>query len=382
MKVRYYGHIGIGTGYSVAAEQTCKAMLAVGIELDIRPIGAVGGYASPEVTKHLLRNDPDPDVIVVHTLPADCRRVLDIEQIIDANQAVVAHTTWEGISPIPDVITHSMLRFNQVWVPSEVTSLTFTPVIERGLGIIDVEVIPHAFDASKRSGKYEPRGMRDRYTFYYVGAWTGRKNPAGVLRAYTHAFSKADDVNLTIVSKVSKEILLAQLASSGLPQDAIPSITLINDHISDEDLADIHRRSDCYVTATRGESWNLPAFDAMLARRHIITPDLIGSDEFLRGDTSMSPKTTAHFIRGYDCPAQVDVRVGEYENGGLRMQTVGVQGLTSKTLWREPDLVDLASKMRDAFVSRTRDLGLRYDPNETYGYKAVGKTILKALELL
>ena len=36
-------------------------------------------------------------------------------------------------------------------------------------------------------------------------------------------------------------------------------------YIDDQALFALHAKSDCFVSASRGEAWNLPAFDAMLA---------------------------------------------------------------------------------------------------------------------
>src|SRR6185295_1274929 len=124
------------------------------------------------------------------------------------------------------------------------------------------------------------------FKFYYVGAWTQRKNPTGVIRAFCHAFTRADPVQLLLqCSGASLESIAAAAGSSGMGSERAPSIRPSVAPLTDEGILDLHRTADCFVTASRGEAWNLPAFDAMLAGRHVIAPRGQGSDDFLE-DTS------------------------------------------------------------------------------------------------
>ena len=113
----------------------------------------------------------------------------------------------------------------------------------------------------------------------------------------------------------------------------------------------------------------------MLAGRHVIAPWDMGSDEFLH--SSSADRTT-----GTLAPAAVDVRVtGQLPNGaGVHLQTVGAQGLTSRALWYEPDLVALGDAMKRAYQTRTRTIEMFYNPADRFGYAAVGTRALQALE--
>jgi hypothetical protein len=64
------------------------------------------------------------------------------------------------------------------------------------------------------------------------------------------------------------------------------------------------------------------------------------------------------------------------------MKTIGAQGLTSRSLWLEPNLSSLADAMRSAFESQNRTLKINYNVAERFGYAAVAKLVLDALELL
>jgi len=389
VKVRYYGHVGQTTGYGRAAADNCMALLATGqVDLEIRPLGKPsrdemidalsGGRA---VLGSLIRSDAeltDPDVIIVHTLPLDCTRVYGIVIGVDSPSGVnerlaampwVAYTTWEAMTPIHVELALDLSVFDQVWCPSTVTHQTLSIPGD------PVYVIPHAFDPqtldARRTGRIERAD--DRFRFYACGAWSSRKNPAGVLRAWARAFGPDDPVELVMHCPGASEQLVTAIYQTGVGVHQMAPVVHSTQHRDEAYVWALHASSDVYVTASRGEAWNLPAFDALLAGRHIIAPTPQGSDEFLA-------VTSARRYIGTRQPALVDVEITERANGAVKLAVKGAQGLSAKHDWLEPDLRGLASAMRDAFVERRRELSVHYDPIERFGYEAVGTLALAALE--
>lgn len=379
MKVRYYGHLGQMTGYDKAAEGMCMALLAVGVELEIRPLEALGKLVferdSPLV--HLIRRDSEltrPDAIIVHTLPLDCARVVELAGLDGDNFDIplVAYTTWEGTSRMPVAISAALAPFDRVWTPSRVgADLMHVPTCV-------TQVMPHTFDVTTLGDRRAARApsMDDgRFKFYYLGAWTCRKNPEGVIRAYMRAFGKNDAVTLIVRStRASEEAFAMAVHGTGLAKTG-PPVIFSNKPASNAAIIGLHRDADCFVTASRGEGWNLPAFEAVLAERHVISPAWLGSDEFLIG-------TSAYRYGGVAQPAGVDVRVKDATDDALALEVVGAQGQTAVTDWQEPDLIALANAMQDAYRLKTRQLKIDYDIADRFGYAAVGKLALTYLEAL
>jgi hypothetical protein len=384
MRVRFYGHIGRLSGYGRAAADLCMSLLATGeVDLEIAPIGktsveearlALERYQS---LRACLRRDDElvtttPDVCIVHTLPLDCVRVKEFVTSnlnLHPNIPWIAYTTWEGTGLAPMAVLQSLIGFDQVWTPSNSSW--------RSLGGGGV-IVPHAFDPAELEERRKPRQVATtdpRYRFRYFGAWNSRKNPAGIIRAWAMAFSPNDNVALSIHStNATKEAFAVALHQTGLAAQEMASVHLVTEQIPWAEYLAVTRLTDCFVTATRGEAWNLPAFDAMLAGRHIIHPKHMGADDFLFGGT------TAELYAGMDQPATVDVQVTERMADGVKMSVVGAQGLTSRSCWIEPDLTQLADAMHDAYTHGTNHLTLDYDPADRFSYQAVGKTALSALE--
>lgn len=380
MRVRYYGPIGRLSGYGRAGTDLCGALLAAGVELEIRPIerrpheAKVAFDGGPcQALLPYMRHEHElsiaPDAIIVHTLPMDCKRVQDIEQTrdpgLDPTIPWIAYTTWEGSSPVPPQMRQALADFDAVWVPSMQTAAMFAPVR-------DVEVVPHSFDATTLQMR-RPESSPGAFRFYYMGAWNSRKNPAGLLRAWAMAFTPGDPVELHLYSHASSETFAVALHQTGLQRDEMAPVRHVATRFTEAEMYALHASGDCFVSATRGEAWDLPAFDAMLAGRHIIHPRNLGSDDYLGA-------TTADLYRGFDMPASVDVLVTERMDDGVKLQIVGAQGLSSRSTWQEPDLVQLAALMRETVAAQRRTLTLQYNPADRFSYEVVGKLALSLIE--
>lgn len=390
MKVRLYSHIGQVSGFGRAGTELAASLLRAGVELEISAGTSAGERTLPVAPavaaciKAERNLDPRPDICIVHTLPRDCLRLW--ERLVgtgafgydylprDHLPHAVAYTSWE--TPLaPGDLTDSLEVFDQVWVPSSVTedALT-TPDLAHKL-----RVVPHAFDeatyAARDAGS---RPACDPYRFYYVGAWTQRKNPAGLIRAYCHAFTRDEPVELVLqLGPTAVEEIALVVGSTGLDASRQPVIRPRIETISDEALLELHRSCDCFVTASRGEAFNLGAFDAMLAGNHVIAPRHQGSDDFLGN-------TTAALYGSHPGIAVVDAKLIKQAAtaagpGAFAIQTKSPDGLDGKTMWLEPDLLELSTYMRAAARDRVRRM-IGPDPRARFGYAAVGQLATQYLQ--
>ncbi len=337
MKIRYYGHVGQPTGYGRAASDLCMALLGAGVSLEIRPMSPpntrrFSGAFLPLANHVKLEGDldPHPDAVIVHTIPVDCAKVQHIVMSGPTRTSApwIAYTTWEALTR-PAELRAQFYGFNQVWHPSRANA---EALLARG----PAKIVPHCFDPKTVLARLGPSDLpRDPNTFYfyYVGAWSERKNPGGVIEAFRHAFGPNDNVALI-------------LQCAGANPDAengpghlagVHGAVYRNQRVSDEYILEMPKLYDCFVTASHGEAWNLPCFDAMLAGRQIIAPLGLGSDDYL-------DETDA-----------------------------GLYGAHRGQLWLEPDLGMLAAAMHATYSQRLRNLTTNYDPVERYGYPAVAQ---------
>lgn len=376
MLVRYYGHVGVPSGYGDAANELCMAMLSAGIDLEIQTDGrSLHKRFLPLATCIRATSDLTPltevDVVIVHTLPLDCLKVLrHIQETEDGRGPMyIAYTTWEGVGDARSLYG-VMEEFGRLWVPSSSNALAFQAF--EILDFLGPDVVPHAYDPSLVASSAFVRD--DTYTFLYAGAWSLRKNVEGVIRAYCRAFTPDDDVRLAIhcAGAAPDACRLAQVAT-GLSLEQMPPISFSNHRASDDDILAMHGSTHCFVTASRGEAWNLPAFNAMLAGQHVIAPAGQGSDDFLRG-------TSAYLYESKVVPASGEVKLDNITAEGATARYWGCQGLTVREDWMEPDIASLGLLMRRAWAQRVDQLEIGYDPAARFGREAVGRYVRDLLE--
>lgn len=353
------------------------------IELEIFPLGTpegnlvhafgydaqalCGRFRGAHGNGELREPDGPPDVVIVHTLPTstvDVLKHLKLDKYRDECPALIVYTTWEADSlPPPDILAMWGL-FDQLWMPSWTSWKHPT---------IPTHVVPHSFDEEdtlpmrKRSS--------DVYRFYYVGAWDVRKQPGALIRAFASAFRPGDPVELVMhVLDFDVHNFATQLATTGLAQHDLPSIYLSNKYKTDEEISQFHADGDCYVSATRWEAWNLPAFDAMLAAKPMIVPADMGHRDFLKATSAIQYPTAR-------TPCAADVRAEATERG-FSLTVHKPQGVSSRCWYREPDIAELADWMvQYAREKHTILHGAKY-AREKFTRHAVGKKISQILENL
>jgi glycosyltransferase involved in cell wall biosynthesis len=421
IRVRYYGHFDRRTGYGKAAEELALALLSTGaVELEIATSRHRAAEVHPQLRDYLHNTDElvgplssrpgFPDVVIFHTLPLDCVRAAVAEGLLidqqDNPQALkayartsdatlIAYTTFEAVSIAPTEVHFALLPFDQVWVPSH-QQADVLPFLAKG----QCHVVPHSFDERRlvelnaRSTHHD--GDPDRFRFYYIGAWNQRKNVPGLIRAFARAFKREDPVELylQIAGTPPGELMMA-LASTGVPQQHQPRIVSNVHQVPDLQLTELHVRYDCFVTATRAEGFNLPAFDALLANRMIIAQRELGSDDFLSYEPRSGKRAewapnrlewASDWITGHRMAAIADVELEDGVNANTpsnkMLKVRKGLGVDVRAEWLEPDIHDLTKTLTSAAKDRKRTAWI--DPNalnliERFGRHATGK---RALELL
>jgi glycosyltransferase involved in cell wall biosynthesis len=413
------GHVGQQSGFGRSATDFCRALLRAGVRVDIAAMSE-SRWLPPDLEPHRVASATmHRDAVIVHTLPLHCEKTLDLAAQWGDAKKRIAYTTWETMTA-PEHIALSLKAFDEVWTPSIASqyalsrhSGAYSPDDHADDAPLEhVAVIPHCFDpkdpfierALYRQGKSDTMGMgtvvrhgralgrarassSEPVRFYWIGAWNARKNPHAVLRAFAHQFSNRDDVELVMHSSGADAFqCYAALAQTGIPQNELPPISIHTQSLTDEEIWAMHMNGDVFVSASRGEAWNLPAFEAMLAGKVVIATKGLGSDDFLDSEAQISPnadyRTNALMVHSRQDIAWDMVKAGSQHGGAITFASTGVPGLTSKCLWSEPNNVDLALEMHHAannMVRRGTTGEMFYDPIKAFGYETVAKLMIERI---
>lgn len=198
----------------------------------------------------------------------------------------IAFNVWESTKQ-PQQFFDKLLEFDQIWVPSEWQKEC---TIEQGAPAEKIFVIPEGFDTerfkvrncdviAKFSSPY-------KYTFLLAGRWEYRKATTEIIRTFIDAFKGQDDVELLLLvdnpfdrQKLSTE---EKMTKYGLQDDKIKIIH----KLSQEDYDTLLQETDCFLSCSRAEGWNLPLMEAMACGIPSVCSNWSGQLEFAEGQAA------------------------------------------------------------------------------------------------
>lgn len=406
MHILYVGPFALRTGYSQAAHDYMLALHRAGVSIEIQPTEPCHTDDLDERYHELFtltRGHPDhewakrPTHVIVHAVPGALPELAAEFRFED--RPLIAITTWET-SHLEEELTKAILEaYDVVVVPSNFCAEAFNRWPNEG----NIVVIPHCFSPDHwpahvgQVGFASPgsvveinsvndlvsdqhyRTIPSPYVFYSILGWNDRKNPIGLLKAYYATFSSADDVVLRLkVSDINVADVNALQGALGYPREEIPKVEIVTKYMDHDELVRFHLLGDCFVTAARGEGWNLPAFEAMILGKPVIATGFGGHEQFATwGEYFPVNYTKTPAV----VPPQVSGKTTEI--AGLRVRAVhhtAPSGITARQYWAEPDLGHLGFTMREVFEQQTRADQVGEDLERLFGYKTVGYALATLLE--
>jgi glycosyltransferase involved in cell wall biosynthesis len=206
--------------------------------------------------------------------------------------------------------------------------LATSSVVEKALIDSGVTIPVMSIGQPTASEFYETIGRSDRphrpiRTFLHISSFFLRKGPDVLLEAWRRAFNRNERVKLIIKTfpnphnDVEERVRILRAEYPGTAP-----IEVINEDLGKSDLASLYREADVMVLPTRGEGFNLPALESMLARLPLIVTGHGGHLDFCTDDE-------ARMIRYRIEPSRSHVR-------------------SALSLWAEPDVDDLVHAFREA----------------------------------
>lgn len=359
MKVLYIGHYREGTGWSQAAIDYILALDSAGVDVVCRPVKLNAN--NPDLPERILQLEAKSSSGSTHCIQHVLPHLMDYSGKFKKNIGLfvtettnITYTDWQEHLKLMD----------ELWVPN-------TEMASQFVLLKDVCIVPHAYD-NTRYDQYDnfsiPK-MKDSYVFYFIGEFNRRKRISALLQAYYTAFDRNDNVGLVIKANkpnVSSEQLMQELTDTdrsireNLKMFAddryYPQVAFIPERLTDRQILGLHRSCDCFVTATFGDAWCIPAFDALAHNNHVISSDVGGMADYLdgRGDLVSGQWTP---VLGADVPVR---------NMG-----------TGRELWFDVNIAEFSQCMKNAYTYNVH--GNSPDLSR-YNYENVGKKMKDLLD--
>lgn len=299
-------------GWAIASRAYARAMLGAGLDVHLHSWSAVQQTVDPAVLAEvgdMARPMPKRrwDAYVFSTTLSSAERMqMLLGQLKHYLPPRMLYTTFEREQVEPGIAA-LMNELDGVWVPC-----TANAEVLRAAGVREVLVAPHCYFpddpllALRERAERHPGPPR----FYWIGRWEPRKAPHNLIEAFCRAFEPGQAL-LTLK--------LGQLPWRGhYPQPeeifekghrdwlakAPLDVRVIRGRLPRERVVALHAEHDVYVSASRGEGWDLPAFEAKLAGNRVVTTDSGGPRDFLGGGDVLVPRTGSihadpHYQWGY-----------------------------------------------------------------------------------
>ena len=163
-------------------------------------------------------------------------------------------------------------RMDEVWVPSEFN--------RRGLLECGVKKPVHVVPLGVNVDFFHPgitgyRNALGDFVFLSVFEWGERKEPWLLLKAFNDSFSADEPVRLVckVVNRDRKVRLKHEIDKLRLRPDGGKISYLFNQEFPRYQLGSLYRSADCFVSASRGEGWNMPLMEAMACGLPAIATD-------------------------------------------------------------------------------------------------------------
>jgi len=226
-------------------------------------------------------------------LPRGARLASYIEEF-EVFRATVVYTSWER-SCIGEGLAKLLARCGEIWVPCEANKRAF---VNSGISEDMVTVVPFPYETTAPvcripapyGDERVPRGKR----FYHIGKWEPRKDQVRLLRCFFYAFQPGE---ASLIIKTHgwgswedypsiEDAFRAcgrdpRVQSNGWDKNSARShVRIISDKISEQQMVELHRQNNIYITTSHGEAWDIPAFEARCAGNRLVHVGYGGTEDY------------------------------------------------------------------------------------------------------
>lgn len=269
------------TGYAMSARELLRALDGRGIRTSYEYVYGPGTpFPVPEregTGDHLLdaiaRRRPwrRPPVSVVYAQGDVFRK--------NRGRHRIGYTMLE-VDGFPKEWVRQANEMDEVWVPS---AFNRDGMLQSGVAkpvhVMPLGVDPDHFNPSIR-GVPNPNGD---YVFLSSFEWNERKAPQLLLTVFNQTFRASEPALLVckVLNHLRERNVTAEVRALGLRPTGGRVAFLLNREYPYSQMGMLHRSADCYVSASRGEGWNLPLMEAMACGRPAIATDWGAHREFV-----------------------------------------------------------------------------------------------------
>ncbi len=199
----------------------------------------------------------------------------------------VVYPMWE-LSRYPKEWAIQLDRFDEIWAPSKFTNASIAPAVAKPVVHMPLPGQIHLKSFLSRRYFKIPESSFTFLFFFDLTSHIQRKNPFAVLEAFEKLCSLRQDDDLCLVIKVKGGDMKAQdYLTFHSYVDRLKSKLIVIDHLlTDNEMKNLLRCSDCLVSLHRSEGFGLGLITAMFLGKPVIATAYSANMDFMNESNS------------------------------------------------------------------------------------------------
>ena len=241
---------------------------------------------------------------------------------------VIGQWFWE-LEEAPPWFGPAFAHVDELWAPTRFIETMLRKHAPSGVQVkyVPLPVVTPQVDATLTRSRF---GLDDRYMFLFSFDFMSvmkRKNPLGLIEAFTKAFTEGEGPMLVIKAINGDK----RLVERNMLRDAVrrrSDIVLIDEYFTKVETSTLTSLADCYASLHRSEGLGLTMSEAMTLGRPVIATGYSGNLDFLSD------------VNSFIVPG-VRTKVGD-----------GAEGYSREAMWMEPNVTEAANCMRYVYENQ------------------------------
>lgn len=194
----------------------------------------------------------------------------------------IGYFAWE-LSQFPDAWARIFHYFNEIWAPSRFIQQAVADKAPCPVAWMPLAVEPTCLTQLSRQQLCLPENRFLVLFFFDFRSFIHRKNPWAALRAFATAFRDDPSAPVDLVIKMNGADAYPEDYQKFLEMDVVhdPRVILLNKVMTDQEIRELVRLCDCFLSLHRSEGFGRGLAEAMYFGKPVIATGYSGNLDFM-----------------------------------------------------------------------------------------------------